>query len=305
MNFCGALVCTMLSGGMLSIHLFNRLRRVRAFVFPLLLPSLLVLLLPVSVQAAYVDKADLTGDLIVELASDPAQDFVIQRDALYDMGVKTEAVYIPYLKKTIQCTVLPLAAILDAYPEFDAAFAYCYDGYMSYYTSEFIAEYDPYVVLDLEGNERGDMQLEGTPDMGPFYITFAKQLTAGSEEILDPANKRPFGVYKLKLGSQESLVGPLFEAPFDTMDANAQAGREIWMNNCMSCHSWDPVGPGGNLSNRIVKIVSMHAKYNKQYFHDFVKDPQVTMPDSKMPKHPHYSDETIEQIRQFLTHVPN
>ena len=73
----------------------------------------------------------------------------------------------------------------------------------------------------------------------------------------------------------------------------------------MSCHSWGEDGPGGNLSNRIVKIVSVHAKYNAKYFHDFVRDPHVTMPESKMPKHPHYSDETIEQIRQFLTHVPN
>ncbi|MGZ0657165.1 c-type cytochrome [Coraliomargarita sp. W4R72] len=254
---------------------------------------------------AYVDKADLTGDLEVELASSADATSVINRDALYDLGAKTEPVYIPYLKKSLDCTVLPLQALLDAYPQFDTVFAYCYDGYISYYTPEFIAEYEPYIVLDLEGNERGDMQLEGTPDMGPFYITFAKWLTQGSEEMLDPNNKRPFGVYKIKLGTKESLVGPLFSAPFDDLSEDAMAGREIWMNNCMSCHSWDPEGPGGNLSTRTIKIVSIHAKYNAKYFHDFVKDPQVTMPDSKMPKHAHYDDETIERVRQFLTNVPN
>jgi cytochrome c2 len=256
-------------------------------------------------QAAYVDKTELTGDLVIELATGTDESFVIERDALYDMGVRVESVYIPYKKRTLECTVLPLRVLLDEYPQFDSAFAYCYDGYISYYTSGFIEEYDPYIVLDLEGNERGDMKLDGAPDMAPFYITFSPWITQGAEEMSDPDNKRPFGVFKLKLGTRESLVSPLYAVPFDALNEQAVAGRELWLNNCMSCHSWVPDGPGGNLSTRNIKLVSIHAKYNQKYFHDFVQDPQVTMPDSKMPKHPHYSDETIEQIRQFLINVPN
>jgi cytochrome c2 len=262
-------------------------------------------LFAVTARAAYVDKETLTGDLVIELATGGDEPFVIERDTLYGMGVKTESVYIPYQKHALECTVLPLKVILDQYPEFDTVFAYCYDGYISYYTPEFIAEYEPYIVLDLEGNERGDMKLDGAPDMAPFYITFSPWITQGAEEMPDPDNKRPFGVFKLKLGTRDSLVGPLYAAPFDELNEQAIVGRELWLNNCMSCHSWVPEGPGGNLSNRNIQLVAIHAKYNQKYFHDFVQDPQVTMPDSKMPKHPHYSDETIEQIRQFLTHVPN
>jgi cytochrome c2 len=265
----------------------------------------LLALFALPAGAAYVDKETLTGDLVIELATAADEPSVIKRDALYDMGVETESVYIPYQKSALKCTVLPLKVLLDQYPEFDTVFAYCYDGYISYYTPEFIEEYEPYIVLDLEGNERGDMKLDGAPDMAPFYITFSPWITQGAEEMPDPDNKRPFGVFKLKLGTRDSLVGPLYSAPFDALGEQAVAGRELWMNNCMSCHSWVPEGPGGNLSTRNVKLVSIHAKYNQKYFHDFVQDPQVTMPDSKMPKHPHYSDETIEQIRQFLINVPN
>jgi cytochrome c2 len=268
-------------------------------------PSILWLLLPATMQGAFIDKTDLTGDLVVELEGAPDALYTIERDALYGMGAKKESVYIPYLKKSIDCTVLPLQAILDTYPQFDAAFAYCYDGYISYYTPDFITKYEPYIVLDLEGNKKGDMKLAGAIDIGPFYITFSERLTVGFDKLLDPVNKRPFGVFKLKLGTRDNLVGPLFDAPLNVLSEDAMAGREIWMNNCMSCHSWGAEGPGGNLSNRIVKIVATHAKYNKKYFHDFVKDPQLTMPESKMPKHPHYNNETIEQIRQFLTNVPD
>lgn len=255
-------------------------------------------------NAAFLGKSQLTGDLVVELADSEGEELVIAREALYEMGIHQEAIYIPYVDATLDCAVLPLSALLEAYPGVDAALAYCYDGYVSYYNADFIAEYEPYIVLELEGNEKEDMQLEDAPDLGPFYITFAKPLKQGSSEMPDPDNKRPFGVYKIELGTRDSLIGELYAEPFTELNNIEAAGRELWKNNCMSCHSWDADGPGGNLSNRTAVIASIHAKYNKKYFYDFVRDPSAMIPDVKMPKHPHYADEQIESIRLFLSQIP-
>jgi cytochrome c2 len=297
------MVCAVLIAGMVFLNSILRGNWTpligRLFVF-----ASSFMLLSATARGAFIDKADLTNDLVVELAGDSDQTFVIAREALYDMGARLEPVYIPYLDKTLNCTVLPLKALMDAYPKFDTAIAFCYDGYISYYTPEFIAEYEPYIVLDLEGNVKGDMQLEGAPDLGPFYITFAKPLKQGSSEMPDPDNKRPFGVYKLELGTRESLVGALYAGPFADLNHDALEGRELWLHNCMSCHAWDQEGPGGNLSNRTAQIVAIHGRYNKKYFYDFIRDPSTLIPDVKMPKHPHYDDEKIENIRQFLLNFP-
>jgi cytochrome c2 len=254
-----------------------------------------------------VDKAELDGNLHFEVVGDSVDSFVIERSDLYNKGVHTEPIFIPYIDATLDCTVLPLRALLADYPKMDTIMAYCYDGYVSYYPMDFVEQYEPYIVLDIEGVEQGSLKLEGegAPDMGPFYITFAKPLKQGSPEMPDPDNKRPYGVYKLAVGSQEDLVGLMFQGAFAELSESAASGRQLWLNNCMSCHTWGQGGPGGDLSNRTSQILSIHAKYNKQYFHDFIKDPHVTMPDAKMPKHPHYDDETIENIRQFLLQVPD
>jgi cytochrome c2 len=266
---------------------------------------MLVFSLVSIVSGATVEKADLTNDLIVQLQSSLAEPVVIARDDLYALGARSEPVYIPYIDQTLLCNVLPLGTFMESYPGFDTVIAYCYDGYVSYYSADFISQYAPYIVLDLEGNEKGNMQLEGAPDLAPFYITFAKPLKQGAVELPDPDNKRPFGVYKLKLGTHEDLVGVLYREPFENLGVQAASGRGLWMNNCMSCHVWDEAGVGGNLSNRNAKLLAMHARFNKDYFSNMIKNPQAMIPDIKMPKHPHYSDEQIENIRQFLLEIPN
>jgi len=268
---------------------------------------LLSLLFPlVSVASgAMVNKSDLTNDLIVQLQSSLAEPVTIARDDLYALGAWSETVYIPYTDEILQCNVLPLGTFMESYPAFNTVLAYCYDGYVSYYSADFISKYEPYIVLDLEGNEKGNMQLEGAPDLAPFYITFAKPLKQGAPELPDPDNKRPFGVYKLELGTHEDLVGALYRDPFENLGVQAASGRGLWMNNCMSCHVWGEAGVGGNLSNRNAKLLAMHARFNKDYFSNMIKNPQAMIPDIKMPKHPHYSDEQIENIRQFLLEVPN
>lgn len=224
----------------------------------------------------------------------------------YMIGLQTDEVpvHIPYLDDSVMATVVPLASLLVEHGDDPHVLAYCYDGYVSYFPSSFIERYDPYVVLRFKGYDVGRMQLEGGPDMGPYYISFAKPLKQGSAEIPDPDNKRAYGVYKLEIGSKHELIGELFSGPLSDLPSEISTGRELWINNCMSCHSWGAEGPGGAFSNRTVQILAIHAKFNKSYFYNFVRDPSSLMPGAKMSKHPHYEDSQIEAIRQYLAAKP-
>jgi len=224
----------------------------------------------------------------------------------YMIGLETDEVpvHIPYLDDSVMATVIPLSSLLAEHGGDAHVLAYCYDGYVSYFPPSFIERYDPYVVLRFKGHEIGRMQLEGGPDMGPYYISFAEPLKQGSAEMPDPNNKRPYGVYKLEIGSKKKLIGELFSGPLTDLPSEISMGRELWINNCMSCHSWGAEGPGGAFSNRTVQILAIHAEFNKSYFYDFVRDPSSLMPGAKMSNHPHYEDSQIEAIRQFLAAKP-
>jgi cytochrome c2 len=211
-------------------------------------------------------------------------------------------VYIPYIDETLEAQVLPLSELLQTHggEGADTLLAYCYDGYVSYYSADFIEEYAPYLVMSFAGREPGDLALEGSPDLGPFYITMDAKPAVGSKALPDPDNKRPFGVFKVKMGSERALLGPLSKAAMPALSPKIEQGRQYWINNCMSCHAWNKDGYGGKLSNRTAELLAIHARVNKKYFHDFIKDPTKMIPDVKMPKHPHYDDAAIESIRAFL-----
>ncbi|MEM8868717.1 MAG: c-type cytochrome, partial [Verrucomicrobiota bacterium] len=137
-----------------------------------------------------------------------------------------------------------------------------------------------------------------------YYITYAKELKQGDSELLDPDNKRPYGVSKITIGPYDEIFEKLYAGPLATLDETTSAGREIFIHNCMSCHAWEQDGLGGRFSNRIVPILSVHAQYNAEYFKNYVYEPSKFLPDVLMPAHPHYDDAKIESIIRFLQAVP-
>lgn len=259
----------------------------------------------VRAEAASTTESATSLDLLVEFAGSDREPITIPREKLYTMGVEKVEVMIPYAEKTVTCTILPVRK-LYAYLEVDhsiASAAESYDGYYSIYPTKFVQDYDPYLVLDFDGVEKGSLKLEGTPELGPFYITFAAPLVQGSDEMPDPDNKRPFGVTKMTLGSYDDLLGFMYEGAFANLDAAAKYGRELYTNNCMSCHAWTAEGPGGVFSNRTAQILSVHAKFNRDYFSKYIINPTQFIPDVKMPKHPHYADEEIDALIAFLSKI--
>jgi cytochrome c2 len=228
--------------------------------------------------------------------------YTLSLDQLVSLGSTTEAVYIPYIEKTLKAEVLPLRKLLELNTRqgVDTLIAYCYDGYIAYFPADYIAQYEPYLVMSLSGREPGNLNLDGSPELGPFYITMTARPEAGSRDLPDPDNKRPFGVFRIEIGSEQALLGPLSRVSMPQLTLQLKQGREYWLNNCMSCHAWNKDGFGGILSNRTAEVLAIHARFNKNYFHNYIKDPTTMITDVKMPKHPHYDYEAIESIRAFL-----
>ncbi|TVP82334.1 MAG: cytochrome c [Puniceicoccaceae bacterium] len=246
------------------------------------------------------------GDLEVRFADRARPGGFLSREALLALPVEERELYIPYVDAHFSATILPLSELLSALGK-DAessVLSYSYDGYVSFYPPEFTAEYAPFILLELEGFASGDLNLEGGPDLGPYYITFAGEIEKGSEVYPDPDNKRPFGVNQITIGAYDHLMAPLYSGRFADLTPIQQSGRHLWIHNCMSCHAWTEGGVGGDLSNRTAEFISIHARHNRRYFYDMVRDPAKLISDVKMPNHHHYEDAQIEAIRLFLRQFP-
>lgn len=265
--------------------------------------SLLAVLIvgPVVSAQALQDSRSQDDDLELRFGVELNARFMKRADLLL-LPAQTESVYIPYIDTYLDCQVLPLSSLLEVL-ELDlesAILAESYDGYFSVYQPEFIDQYEPYLVLTLGDEPLGDMQVQTSPNLGPYYVTYAKQVPIGSPELMDPDNKRPYGVSRITIGDYAELFKSFYEGPLESLNAAELAGRELFINNCLSCHAWEAEGLGGRFSNRTVPILTAHARYNSDYFKAYVKNPATYDPTAKMPAHPHYDPSQIDSIIQFL-----
>lgn len=181
----------------------------------------------------------------------------------------------------------------------DLVLADCSDGYQSNFTTEVITRNEPYVLISIdETSLPAWVSAQGHPEWGPYIIS-----TRRDEGLLDPANKRPWGVERLVLTRYEQVVAPLYErsgATGNTIDL--KAGIAIFANNCASCHNYQSTLLGGDLSTRNFDILKVFAENNRQYFIDMLFEPVATNPTAeKMPAHPHYTDAEVDNLIAFFT----
>jgi cytochrome c2 len=241
-------------------------------------------------------------DLWVEVLLPGASSISLTRAELLRGAVERKSVYFSYTDEHRICLVLPLEALMKEMVGGEATMltSYSSDGYVSVFTPDFIRDYQPFIVLEIEGMGPGGMAFEGGPDLGPFFITYNQLLEPGYGPFPDPVNKRPYGVTKISVGTEESVLGPFFSSPASGLSASDARGRHLWVHNCMSCHQWTPADPGGHMSNRDAQVLSVHARLSPDYFRRFVVDPQEIWPGARMSGHPHYEEADIDAIRSFL-----
>lgn len=200
-----------------------------------------------------------------------------------------------------EVTVVRLADFWQAVApseDVDTLTAYCKDDYFSVYTRAFVDTYDPFIIIEVEGLLPTEWQ-DGLQNAAPYFISFA--MKPEMPAYRDPTHKRPWGVESVTFGTYSELFSVLYEEPYIELSESAALGRDIWINSCSSCHQAPGNGIGGRKAARPWEILAVHAKLNKDYFRQYVRNPQAINPAAQMEAHPQYSDEELEALMDFLS----
>lgn len=201
-------------------------------------------------------------------------------------------------------TIVMLADLLARLPrkaDADTVIATCSDGYASIYTQSFIKDYQPFLVLKINGQGPDRWPPAGLKfNPGPYVISIADQLAPGASKLLDAGHKRPWGVNAIEFANYDERLAVLHQGALAKPSAPAAEGREIWINSCFSCHNIPQSKLGGTKAARPIQILASHAAYNADYFKTYVRTPAKLNPAAKMEPHPHYTDAQLDSLIAFL-----
>lgn len=210
-----------------------------------------------------------------------------------------------FVKGEQEVTALFLADLWTALPhaaDADTVLATCKDGYTSVYRGAFIQAYRPIVVLEINGQGPENWPPPGLKfNPRPYVVTVSQGIVPGVATLLDAGHKKPWGVTTLEVATYADRYHDVYAGKWAALSARAEAGREIWINSCASCHRGPGTTFGGTKSDRPFEVLAAHAGYNAAYFKKYVRAPKSVMPGATMEAHPHYTDEQLAELIAFLT----
>lgn len=209
-----------------------------------------------------------------------------------------------FVKGEQEVTALWLADVWAALPteaNADVLLATCTDGYASVYRPEFIKTYRPILILEINGQGPDKWPPPGLKfNPGPYVITVSKDIVPAVETYLDVGHKKPWGTNVIEVANYADRFKAAYNGNWAGLSARAEAGRELYIHSCTSCH----VGPdkmfGGWKAARPFEVLAAHATYNAEYFKKYVRAPKSVMPGATMEAHPHYTDEQLAAIIAFI-----
>ena len=188
----------------------------------------------------------------------------------------------------------------------DGVIATCTDGYAAIYTAEYRTKYNPFLIVEINGEGPEKWPPKGmTFNPGPYVISISDELAPGVSGLLDASHKRPWGVDRVEVVDYSERFAPFYKGASASASGSVAEGREIWINSCFSCHDLPEAGLGGTKAARPMQIVMMQAVYNPDYFNRYVRAPSTINPSAKMTAHPHYSNEQLDGLREFLRMLSN
>jgi hypothetical protein len=190
---------------------------------------------------------------------------------------------------------LPVAAGADTF------LAKCSDGYASVFTSEFIATYKPFLILEINGKGPKDWPPPGlTYNPGPYVVSVSASVAPSSAKYRDLEHKKPWGVTSLEVASYADRFSAIYAGAFTSLSATARDGREIWVNSCASCHEGPSGIFGGTKAARPFQLIAAFALHDRTFFEKYVRDPKSLVPSAQMEPHPHYTDAEMAGIEAFI-----
>ena len=187
-------------------------------------------------------------------------------------------------------------------PGADSILATCADGYVSVYTSAFVSDYKPFIVLEINGKGPGKWlppALAYNP--GPYAIMVSADVAPPVAHYPNVQHKKPWGVTTIEIASYADRFRGIYSGAWASLPPAAASGREIWVNSCASCHA-GPAGTfGGTKAGRPFQVVAAYAGYDRTFFVKYVRDPKSLVPCAKMEPHPRYTDDELSGLIEFIT----
>lgn len=184
----------------------------------------------------------------------------------------------------------------------DSILATCTDGYASVFTAGFISDYRPFLVLEINGRGPAGWPPPGlTYNPGPYVITVSAELVPSVAQFPTVQHKKPWGVATIEIASYADRFRGIYSGRWASLSPNARAGREIWVNACASCHAGPPGAFGGTKAARPFQVIAAYAGYDSVFFMKYVRDPKSLVPCAKMEPHPHYTDNELSGLIEFVT----
>jgi hypothetical protein len=207
-----------------------------------------------------------------------------------------------------EVTVLFLDDLWRALPRAagaDVLLATCSDGYASVYRRDFIARFRPFLILEIDGRGPAQWPPPGlTSNPGPYVISVAAGVAPAVATLLDANHKKPWGVVALEVASYAERFHDAYAGPWARLSVRGEAGRNIWINSCASCHAGPGKIFGGSKSGQAFPTLAALAAANPAFFRAYVRHPQALVPNAKMESHPHYTDAQLEALIAFITAEP-
>jgi cytochrome c2 len=210
-----------------------------------------------------------------------------------------------FVKGEQELTVVFLTDLWAALPRgagADTLLATCgVDGYASVYRESFMTRCRPFLVLEISGQGPEKWPPPGLDyNPGPYVISISAAVAPAVAQLLDPGHKKPWGVTALEVANFDERYRGSFSGRWTALSPRAEAGREIWINSCASCHR-GPAGTfGGTKSDRPFEVLAAYAGYNPDYFKKYVRNPQGVISGAKMEPHPHYTDVQLDALIAFI-----
>ncbi len=218
--------------------------------------------------------------------------------------LKLAGEFVPGEQEVTAVLLSDLWAALPRAAGADTLLATCTDGYAGVFRESFIREYRPFLILEINGRGPDTWPPPGLSfNPGPYVITIAAELAPAVASLLDAGHKRPWGVNAIEVAAYADRFSGALQGRWAELSPRAEAGRELWVNSCTSCHGGPGGAFGGTKGERPFETLALLAR-DPGWFRRYVRDPKRVDPAAKMEPHPHYSDAQLDALIAFINAEP-
>jgi len=192
-----------------------------------------------------------------------------------------------------------IAAALPVSRFSDLLEARCDDAYRAHYTSEFLHQHHPILVLTINGQTPAAWAKRTHQyDPSPYFVAYDHFVPAF--HILSHADyaQVPANIIRLHFTTAAEVFGPIMPRPTSTA---VEQGFAIAKQNCLRCHASG--SSGGPKSTYTWTDLANLARNSPGVFDSTIHDPKAINPKATMPGNPQYDAATIASIHAYFVDI--